>query len=288
MKKSKTNLQPIACIGLFVYNGENYLEESIKSLLSQSFESFELIISDNASSDGTQNICEKYALLDSRIRYYRQETNIGIFNNFRFVKEKGTHAKYFMWAAHDDLWDKNWLEVLIANFKVGDLSLRGTVININENGSTLWKTNIQSFKKNQVVKTFLDNESHGRGFYWYGLFDNQLLQKIDLTSLDNVFGSDTYFITSLVQYGNLRVVEGTNQYYRQHTMSTTKKFSKDWLGLRRYIYHTFPISPYLYCLRIVKPKYKPLILLAIPIKYVKSIFLQIIKLLRLIFTGRKY
>lgn len=69
------------------------------------------------------------------------------------MKEKGTHAKYFMWAAHDDLWDKNWLEVLIANFKVGDLSLRGTVININENGSTLWKTNIQSFK-NQVVKTF--------------------------------------------------------------------------------------------------------------------------------------
>lgn len=89
-------------IGLPVYNGENYLEEAIDCLLGQTFADFELIISDNASTDGTEEICRRYADSDSRVRYVRQQTNRGAGWNFSetFRLARG---EYFKWAAHDDL-----------------------------------------------------------------------------------------------------------------------------------------------------------------------------------------
>jgi glycosyltransferase involved in cell wall biosynthesis len=72
-------------IGLPVYNGEKYLAESVDSLLGQTFEDFELIISDNASTDSTAGICRRYAKQDSRIRYIRQPRNIGLAANHNFV-----------------------------------------------------------------------------------------------------------------------------------------------------------------------------------------------------------
>ena len=72
------NTAPRLSIGLPVYNGENYLAESIDALLGQSYEDFELIISDNASTDGTADICRRYGKQDSRVRYFRQPRNIGL------------------------------------------------------------------------------------------------------------------------------------------------------------------------------------------------------------------
>jgi glycosyltransferase involved in cell wall biosynthesis len=69
--------QPRLSIGLPVYNGEEYLAESLDALLGQTYEDFELVISDNASTDGTQELCRKYAARDSRIRYLRLPRNIG-------------------------------------------------------------------------------------------------------------------------------------------------------------------------------------------------------------------
>ena len=69
---------PRLSIGLPVYNGENYLAESLEALLGQTYEDFELIISDNASTDGTADICQRYGKQDSRIRYIRQPRNIGL------------------------------------------------------------------------------------------------------------------------------------------------------------------------------------------------------------------
>ncbi len=69
---------PKVTIGLPVYNGEKFLNEKIDSLLKQTFSDFEIIISDNASSDNTKIICEKYLKKDNRIKYYRQEKNIGV------------------------------------------------------------------------------------------------------------------------------------------------------------------------------------------------------------------
>lgn len=95
-------------IGMPVYNGADYICDALDSLLAQSFTDFEIIISDNASTDDTEKICRKYVEKDSRIKYLRQETNIGAQPNFEFVLAASSGI-YFMWAAHDDIWSKNYL-----------------------------------------------------------------------------------------------------------------------------------------------------------------------------------
>jgi len=97
----RTNL-PYVSIGLPVYNGERFLTQALDSLLAQTFENFELIISDNASTDRTQEICKDYAVKDRRIRYYRNDQNLGAARNYNRVFELSS-GKYFKWAAHNDL-----------------------------------------------------------------------------------------------------------------------------------------------------------------------------------------
>lgn len=104
---------PRVSIGLPVYNGENYLEKALDSLLAQSFEDFELIIADNASTDSTMDICESYAGKDRRIRYFRNDANIGAAANYNRVFELSS-GEYFKWAAHDDICDPGYLASSVA------------------------------------------------------------------------------------------------------------------------------------------------------------------------------
>jgi glycosyltransferase involved in cell wall biosynthesis len=98
-----TQLQtPRLCIGLPVYNGEPYLAQAIESLLAQTFGDFRLIISDNASTDRTGEICRSYAQRDARVDYHRSPANCGAAWNFNRVVALAD-AEYFAWAAHDDL-----------------------------------------------------------------------------------------------------------------------------------------------------------------------------------------
>ena len=83
-------------IGLPVYNGEKYLEQALISILSQTYTDFELIISDNASTDRTQAICREYAAKDPRIRYYCNEENLGAAPNHNRVFELAS-GEYFKW-----------------------------------------------------------------------------------------------------------------------------------------------------------------------------------------------
>src|SRR5438874_8869169 len=99
---------PLLSVGLFVYNGERFLEETLHSILNQTFTDFELIISDNASTDRTGEIAEAYAEHDDRIRYYRSEKNMGAGWNVRRVYELAT-GKYFKQAAADDLVEPDFL-----------------------------------------------------------------------------------------------------------------------------------------------------------------------------------
>ena len=93
--------KPSLSIGLPVYNGERYLTKALSSLLSQDFEDFELIISDNGSSDQTEAICRDFARKDCRIRYVRGDQNRGAIWNFRRVLEL-SEGEFFKYAAHDD------------------------------------------------------------------------------------------------------------------------------------------------------------------------------------------
>ncbi|OOG66702.1 hypothetical protein B0E45_26025 [Sinorhizobium sp. A49] len=103
---------PAISIGLAVYNGGHHLRLAIDSILKQSFADLELIISDNASTDETEQVCREFSSRDSRIRYFKQSANIGAASNFRFVHEQAT-APLFKWAAHDDWMDPDWLSVLM-------------------------------------------------------------------------------------------------------------------------------------------------------------------------------
>jgi glycosyltransferase involved in cell wall biosynthesis len=100
---------PKVSIGLPVRNGEDYLSSALDSLLNQTFQDFELIISDNGSTDQTCEICKQYAARDKRIRYYRSDENHGAAWNFNRVFEL-SHGEYFKWAAHDDLLAPTFLE----------------------------------------------------------------------------------------------------------------------------------------------------------------------------------
>jgi glycosyltransferase involved in cell wall biosynthesis len=100
---------PRLSVGLPVYNGSNYLARSIESLLGQSYEDFELVISDNASTDDTASICRGYEKLDSRIRYYRQPRNVGLAPNHNFVVEQA-RGELFKWASNDDVYGRDLLK----------------------------------------------------------------------------------------------------------------------------------------------------------------------------------
>ncbi|WNC85999.1 glycosyltransferase family 2 protein [Thermosynechococcus sp. QKsg1] len=99
---------PKVSIGMPVYNGAKFIREALDSLLAQTFTDFELIISDNASTDETEAICREYAAKDKRIRYVRQAQNLGAMANFKYVLDEA-RGEYFMWAAHDDLWESDYL-----------------------------------------------------------------------------------------------------------------------------------------------------------------------------------
>jgi glycosyltransferase involved in cell wall biosynthesis len=107
------SMTPRLSVGLPVYNSSTYVAESIEALLGQTFEDFELIISDNASTDDTGEICRRYEKLDSRVRYFRQSRNVGLAPNHNFcvIKAKG---ELFKWGAGDDLYARDLIEKCVA------------------------------------------------------------------------------------------------------------------------------------------------------------------------------
>lgn len=100
---------PLVSIGLAVRNGALYLAQALDSILAQTFKDFEIIISDNASTDATEDICRLYAQKDDRIRYSRNPQNIGGANNENRTVQLA-RGKYFRWAAHDDVLAPELLE----------------------------------------------------------------------------------------------------------------------------------------------------------------------------------
>lgn len=95
-------------IGMPVYNGEPFVYYAIDSLLRQTHTNFELIISNNCSTDSTREICLSFARNDPRIKYFEQRTNFGAAKNFNFVKTIA-EGDFFMWAAADDRWEEGFI-----------------------------------------------------------------------------------------------------------------------------------------------------------------------------------
>lgn len=103
---------PRITIGMAVYNGERYLPESIESILAQTYSNWEIVISDNASNDATEQLCRRYASTDSRIRYFRNQTNIGAGPNHVKVCDLA-NGEFFKWHSCDDVCAPTFLEQCI-------------------------------------------------------------------------------------------------------------------------------------------------------------------------------
>src|SRR6266487_4515787 len=106
---------PIVSIGVPVRNGGDSLARALEGLVTQSYANLDIVISDNASTDGTERVCRRFAEADARVRYVRQPRLLPVLDNYRFVFEQ-TRSDLFMWAAHGEFRSPNNIEVLVSAF----------------------------------------------------------------------------------------------------------------------------------------------------------------------------
>lgn len=106
----------LVSIGLPVYNGSAYLRQALGSLINQTYPHIEIILSDNASTDATPDICQEYCARDSRLRYVRLQSNVGAIANHNLVYGQAT-GEFFMWASSDDIWLPRYVEVCVATLR---------------------------------------------------------------------------------------------------------------------------------------------------------------------------
>jgi glycosyltransferase involved in cell wall biosynthesis len=131
---------PRVTIGVPVYNGARYLEPCLDSLLAQTYEDIEIVISDNASTDRTPEICRAYRERDERVRYHRHSHNIGAAANFNYLP-RHTRGELFKWAAHDDWCAPEFVERCVAALdqSPGDVLAFPRTIFVDAMGETLSK-----------------------------------------------------------------------------------------------------------------------------------------------------
>lgn len=193
------NCNPLISIGMGVYNGEHFIREAIDSLLTQDYENFELIISDNSSTDNTQQICLEYVARDKRIHYYRNGVNIGAIRNFNNIF-KMSHGEYFMWQAHDDYRAPNYISSCLFYLENNpNAVLCCTNVLINENGNFIEsKENFSTIgmSLNQRFRRLLWNNTCA---VLYGLIRTSALKKTGL--IKNVIGGDNPLVAELSLMG---------------------------------------------------------------------------------------
>jgi glycosyltransferase involved in cell wall biosynthesis len=105
--------QPLVTVGVPVYNGEEYIQSALDSLLSQIYQNIKIVISDNASVDHTAEICQEYEKKYKKIRYYKNDVNYGSVYNYNKLVDL-SDGKYFMWASSHDLWDPSFISKCVS------------------------------------------------------------------------------------------------------------------------------------------------------------------------------
>jgi glycosyltransferase involved in cell wall biosynthesis len=201
---SSSSAEPIVSIGLPVYNGENFLRQALETLLAQDYAHFELIISDNGSVDGTEKICREFQARDTRIRYVRHAENRGSPWNFKYVAEEA-RGKYFLWAAHDDLWSPSFLRKCVAMLEEHPRAvLCCTEINfIDGNGQR--SVHYANYKNIETLGRSPAGRIHELisrmgWFAVYGLMRTEATRKISLGM--SVYGCDVILLLELLLQGD--------------------------------------------------------------------------------------
>jgi len=254
------SIDPKVSIGLPVYNGEKFLKKRLDSILSQTLETFELIISDNASTDSTADICKEFASKDTRIHYFRQEYNIGPIRNFKYVLDKA-QCDYFVWASVDDIWLPEFLE---ENIKILDKNKKivGSISKIEEYGKKIERRPPRFLKKIRYV-SYDDYPKSGSykkrivfylklitGENIYAVFRTEELKK---SFVEKPMGlNDKATLLNILKLGEINMIDKVLMHRFTEGYSRTvpfKKRSKE-LFAHGVIGRVFPIIPFTYwCLK---------------------------------------
>jgi glycosyltransferase involved in cell wall biosynthesis len=169
-------------IGMPVYNAESFICEALDSILGQTYQDFELIISDNASTDKTEEICQAYAAKDQRIRYYRNAANIGGAGNFNRVLEL-SNGEYFRWASYDDVCAPSYLEKCVETLDREPTVVlcysQATTIDEQGNNQGVYteNLNLRSLVPHQRFHQFLETFGWYHATQIYGLMRMDVLRK---------------------------------------------------------------------------------------------------------------
>ena len=217
---------PSVTIGVPVYNGERYLSEALDSLLAQTYSDFEIVISDNASTDRTEEICRSFAERDSRIRYGRAESNRGGTWNFNRVVEL-SNGRYFRWAAHDDVVAPTYLErcvgvldgdpkVAIAHTKVELIDADGNSLGVYE-GPTARREDERPWIRFHDAALW-----SGRNHLIFGVMRRELLDRIPPYGAHG--NADGVLLARMSLLGTFVTVEEPLQQIRVHEEQASTKY----------------------------------------------------------------
>lgn len=212
-----------------MFNGENYIEPAIDSILKQTFTDFELIIVDNASTDKTQQICKKYEMKDKRVRYYRNRINIGAVANYNRAFSYA-NGEYFKWAAHDDVLAPEFLSKC-ANVLDNDPTIvlcHTKTARIDEQGK---QHEIYRYK----IKTDLPKPHERFGEFvtkryeddsWIFIFGLMRSEQLRKTKLQGRFiGSDINLLAEISLLGRIFEIPEVLFYRRSHQEALSNKTS---------------------------------------------------------------
>jgi glycosyltransferase involved in cell wall biosynthesis len=192
-------------IGLPVFNGEPEVGDAISALLAQTLTDFELVISDNASTDRTGEICQTYAERDPRIRYIRQERNIGAAANFRFLLQI-SNRPFFMWAACDDRWAPEFLQANVSVLERCEDVIASVSKGVFVDGERAWPLTgtgpLMSGVKENCVRYL---RSPGDNSRFYSVFRRDVLERC--VDDDHFLGDDWFIVLRTLCYGKYYEVQ---------------------------------------------------------------------------------
>lgn len=213
---------PRVSIGLLVYNGERYLAETIESILGQTYKDFELIISDNCSTDGSREICRHYAGQDSRVRFFPSEVNRGAAWNFCRVFNLA-RAPYFRWAPSDDVFAPESVAVCVEVLDAHSdavLCYPKTVL-IDGAGAVImpYDDNLDLRSDSPVVRFHMASCQIGLVNVMYGLMRTEQVRQTQL--IRHYPGADIIFLIELSLYGKFLEINRPLFFRRMHEQASS-------------------------------------------------------------------
>ena len=235
---------PLVSICIPTYNRAEKLQRAVTAILNCDYPNFEIVISDNASTDGTRILCESWATSDTRIRYYRHEVNQGIMKNFPFARGQA-RGKYFLWHGDDDYLDKGFISACVAELQ-------------SDNGLAL-VTGMDAYHRGDNVVEYYGKVLNlvsphpwfralkfcwliGNGALFCGVYDRQMVEDC---SFPDIFPGDFLWIIEVALVGKLKVLP-EHTVFREFGNSLSSSKGGYHASLRHYGYPKwYPYFPWI-------------------------------------------